>query len=78
MPGSRNAINALSRVSIKPEETPWISMHWVDLHERHSPLFTIEDRFPKLDVAGSIPVSRSIFSITWEVFMFSGLVRLVR
>jgi hypothetical protein len=40
-------------------------MHWVDLHERHSPLLTIEDRFPKLDVAGSIPVSRSMFSITY-------------
>jgi hypothetical protein len=41
-------------------------MHWVDLHERHSPLFTIEDRFPKLDVAGSIPVSRSMFSMTYK------------
>jgi hypothetical protein len=41
-------------------------MHWVEPHERHCPLFTIEDRFPKLDVAGSIPVSRSIESITWE------------
>jgi hypothetical protein len=41
-------------------------MHWVDLHERRCPLLTIEDRFPKLDVAGSIPVSRSMFSMTWE------------
>jgi hypothetical protein len=40
-------------------------MHWVDLHERLCPLFTIEDRFPKLDVAGSIPVSRSIESMTY-------------
>jgi hypothetical protein len=62
MPGSRNAINALSRFFSEPEKTPWISMHWVDLHERRCRLFTIEDRFPKLDVAGSFPVSRSIFS----------------
>ena len=40
-------------------------MHWVDLHERLCPLFTIENRFPKLDVAGSIPVSRSMFSISY-------------
>jgi len=39
-------------------------MHWVDLHERLLPLFTIEDWIPKLDVAGSIPVSRSIQSTT--------------
>ncbi len=41
-------------------------MHWVNRHERRCPLFTIDDRIPKLDVAGSIPVSRSMFSITWE------------
>jgi hypothetical protein len=34
-------------------------MHWADLHERVLLLFTIEDCIPKLDVAGSIPISRS-------------------
>jgi hypothetical protein len=29
-------------------------------------LFSIDAEIPKLDVAGSNPVSRSIFSITWE------------
>jgi hypothetical protein len=42
-------------------------MHWVDLHERLCPLLTIEDRFPKLDVAGSIPVSRSMFSTVYFI-----------
>jgi hypothetical protein len=37
----------------------------------------VECQLPKLDVAGSIPVSRSMFSITWEGFTVSGLVRLV-
>jgi hypothetical protein len=45
---------------------------------RVSSLFSNERRFPKLDVAGSIPVSRSINSMTWEDFIVSGLVRLVR
>jgi hypothetical protein len=47
-------------------------------HRRLSHLFTIDAHIPKLDVAGSIPVSRSMSSITWEDFIFSGLVRLVR
>ena len=38
----------------------------------------VECQLPKLDVAGSIPVSRSMFSITWEELIISGLVRLVR
>jgi hypothetical protein len=38
----------------------------------------VECQLPKLDVAGSIPVSRSMFSITWESLIISGLVRLVR
>jgi hypothetical protein len=33
-------------------------------HRRITALFTIEIEFPKLDVAGSIPVSRSIKSTT--------------
>ena len=40
-------------------------MHWVNRHERRCPLFTIDDRIPKLDVADSIPVSRSMFSKAW-------------
>src|SRR4051794_13840003 len=39
---------------------------------------TSECQLPKLDVAGSIPVSRSIESTTWELSRLSGLVRLVR
>ena len=35
-------------------------------HRRLSHLFTIDAHIPKLDVAGSIPVSRSIFSITYS------------
>jgi hypothetical protein len=34
------------------------------LRERHCSLFSIETEIPKLDVAGSNPVSRSIFSMT--------------
>jgi len=30
-------------------------------HKRDASLFSIEHQFPKLDVAGSIPVSRSIY-----------------
>jgi len=33
---------------------------------RVSSLFSIELRFPKLDVAGSIPVSRSMFSMVYK------------
>jgi hypothetical protein len=60
IPGFKNAFNALSRASQKYEETPGISMHRVDLHGRRCRLFTNDTRIPKLDVAGSIPVSRSI------------------
>ena len=34
--------------------------------ERLCLIFTILVRIPKLDVAGSNPVSRSIFSTTWK------------
>ena len=37
-----------------------------DRHGCISSYFTTEAKLPKLDVAGSIPVSRSMFSITWE------------
>ena len=33
---------------------------------RSNSLFANDVQIPKLDVAGSIPVSRSLFSITWE------------
>ena len=46
-------------------------MHRVDLHGRRCRLFTNDSRIPKLDVAGSIPVSRSMFSITWEFLSFT-------
>jgi hypothetical protein len=36
--------------------------------QRLSRLFTIEVHFPKLDVAGSNPVSRSMFSISYREF----------
>jgi hypothetical protein len=43
-------------------------------HGRISSLFTNELRFPKLDVAGSIPASRSMFSITyWDSDFSSSL-----
>jgi hypothetical protein len=35
-------------------------------HKRPCSLFSIERRFPELDVAGSIPVSRSVLSTSWE------------
>ncbi len=40
-------------------------MHRVDLHGRRCRLFTNDSRIPKLDVAGSIPVSRSMFSAVY-------------
>ena len=41
-------------------------MHRVDLHGRRCRLFTNDSRIPKLDVAGSIPVSRSMFSMVYR------------
>jgi hypothetical protein len=41
-------------------------MHRVDLHGRRCRLFTNDSRIPKLDVAGSIPVSRSMLSMVYE------------
>ena len=41
------------------------------LNQRHAQLYYLKQNmahFPKLDVAGSSPVSRSIFSITYEDF----------
>jgi hypothetical protein len=40
-------------------------------HERQSPLLTIDSRIPKLEVAGSNPVSRSILSIVYGHLMTS-------
>ena len=59
-------ITPLRAVSAATGEKPKGSLA---LHERSktyiSFIFTKESQFPKLDVAGSTPVSRSIFSITW-------------
>jgi hypothetical protein len=71
------AINALRGVKAKNAETPWISMFSIYRHGCICSLFTIHDQLPKLNVAGSIPVSRSIFSTTWELSMFSALMRLL-
>jgi hypothetical protein len=38
----------------------------INRHERICSLLTNVSWIPKLDVAGSVPVSRSMFSITWE------------
>ena len=37
----------------------------------------VECQLPKLDVAGSSPVSRSIFSVTWGILSVSTLMRLL-
>ena len=42
-----------------------------EVQETQLSLFPIYRRLPKLDVAGSTPVSRSNFSITWEPQSFS-------
>ena len=39
---------------------------WNLRRERRTCLFSIEPQFPKPDVGGSIPVSRSIFSTTYR------------
>jgi hypothetical protein len=41
------------------------------VHGRISSLFTNELKFPKLDVAGSIPVSRSMFFNDLAICVFS-------
>ena len=56
------AINALRRAKAKDAETARFSMFSIYRHGRICSLFTIHDQIPKLDVAGSTPVSRSIFS----------------
>ena len=54
-------------------------MHRVDLHGRRCRLFTNDTRIPKLDVAGSIPVSRSMFSISYRrIADFPGLLNALR
>jgi hypothetical protein len=57
------AINALRGAKAKNAETPWFSMFSIYRHGRKCSLFTIHDQIPKLDVVGSSPISRSIFSI---------------
>ena len=58
------AITALGRFLAGKIETPWTYMDRMHRVERICSVFSIGVRFPKLDVAGSIPVSRSIFSTT--------------
>ena len=44
-------------------------MHWVNRHERHCPLFTIDDRFPKPAAVGSNPTSPAPISINLAGFL---------
>jgi len=45
----------------------WGDLAWFSLEENAVTLLvSVTVHFPKLDVAGSIPVSRSFLSITWE------------
>ena len=60
----RNAINALGRVFSQSAVTPWVHMIRMVVLGRISSVMTNDPQIPKLDVAGSIPVSRSMFSIT--------------
>ena len=46
-------------------KTQWMQIVRMYRYERLSSLLSIEEQVPKLDVAGSIPVSRSIFSIIY-------------
>ena len=58
-------ITGIGEVDSSPmAESPRLSMFSNDRHGRICSLFTAYDQFPKLDVAGSSPVSRSIVSIT--------------
>jgi hypothetical protein len=50
-------------------------MVWMNAVERISRLFTTTLHVPKLDVAGSTPVSRSNFSTTWEISSFEKAVK---
>ena len=59
---------ATIRQYCKALRTPTIGLQFQSLHldvrlRRHCRLFTIDVEIPKLDVAGSIPVSRSLVSI---------------
>src|SRR2546427_11659779 len=40
----------------RPRRILWNSLTQNEVHRRHCSLFSIERQFPKLDVAGSIPV----------------------
>jgi len=52
-------VTPLGGVLCETRETPWIS---VRLRKRYLLVCTLYECFPKLNVAGSIPVSRSIFT----------------
>jgi hypothetical protein len=62
--GSENSESGRYSVySIKPEidETQFVSVVRMQRNGRSSPLFAIETQSSKLLVAGSIPISRSMF-----------------
>ena len=59
--GSAHSIRTPLRTRYQRDpETLFLSVATIQRRERISSLFTICDRFPKLDVAGSSPVPRSI------------------
>jgi hypothetical protein len=59
-------MNAISRVFSQSAVTPWVQMIRMVVPGRISSVMTIDCQIPKLDVAGSIPVSRSMFSMTYS------------
>jgi hypothetical protein len=46
-------------------------MFSIDRHGRISSLFSNDRHFPKLDAVGSNPISRSMFSIAYELLLHS-------
>ncbi len=60
------AITALRRAFSQVADSAWIAMFRFRRNGRTSSLFANDHCIPKLDVAGSSPVSRSNKSITYE------------
>ena len=67
--------SSISRPRTEKPETPGVPKHQEDRRVRISSVMTNEAQLPKLDVAGSIPVSRSMFSTTYS---YTRLMRLMR
>ena len=65
------AITALREVRRQVVETGWLQVARIDRLGRICSLFSAEDHIPKLDAAGSNPVSRSTFSITSSQIRYS-------